>query len=328
MLGFLGTLIAWVGGYMPQPQAGVPALSTYAIDGQTPISFLVPDSPDTYFNQVLFRTGQLTYGQHKLVVTYNGNSTTVPLALNYFVLHRESSSNDTPTSTSSSIPSGILSQANPSPSSSSSTQATEATTHRKPTEAIIGGVMGGLVLILLLLILSFFVRRGKNRRSQTLSKMSYTDSLPDVVTPFTDPPSNSTSNFLPHNDTSDDQSLHWHPQPISNKFARRDQPSDPPSTSAIGRIPPSSLAPLRPHFSSTAFTSLSSSLPLSGSQTNFESTRTEVPQSATELSTQRSESPSPREANARFLMHEDSGVRIPSEDRDDVFELPPLYTPR
>ena len=322
MLGFLGTLIAWVGGYMPQPQAGVPALSTYAIDGQTPISFLVPDSPDTYFNQVLFRTGQLTYGQHKLVVTYNGNSTTVPLALNYFVLHRESSSNDTPTSTSS-IPSGILSQANPSPSSSSSTQ---ATTHRKPTEAIIGGVMGGLVLILLLLILFFVVRRRNNRKSQALSEMTYTDPFPDVVTPFTDPPSNPTSAFLPHNYTSDDQSLHWHPQPISSKFAQRDQPSDPPSTSAIGRIQP--LAPLRPHLPSTAFTSLSSSLPLSGSQTNFESTRTEVPQSATELSTQRSESPSPREANARFLLHEDSGVRIPSEDRDDVFELPPLYTPR
>ena len=304
----LGTLISWVG-YMPQP--GIPALSTYIIDGKTPTSFLVPASSNTYFNQFLFRT-ELPYGRHKLVVTYNGNSTTVPLALNYLILHGALSSDNTPTS--SSIPSGSLS--NPSPTSSTAI-------HRKPTGAIIGGVMGGLILILFLLILFFVVRRRNNRKSQALSEMTYTDPFPDVVTPFTDPPSNPTSAFLPHNYTSDDQSLHWHPQPISSKFAQRDQPSDPPSTSAIGRIQP--LAPLRPHFSSTAFISPSSSLPLSGSQTNFDDTRTGVPQTATEPSTQRSESPSPREANARFLLHEDSGVRIPSED--DVFELPPLYTP-
>ena len=193
MLVFLGTLVSWVGGYTGMPQPGIPASSTYAIDGKTPSSFVVPASPDTYFNQVLFRTGQLPYGQHKLVVTYNGNNITVPLALNYLVLFGAPSSN-TPTSTSSSIPSGSLS--NPSPSSST-------TTHRKPTEAIIGGAMGGLVLILLLLIMFFFVRSRCSRRSQALSAMTSTDPLPDVVTPFTVPSLDPTStpSLHPHNYT-------------------------------------------------------------------------------------------------------------------------------
>ena len=164
---FLGTLIYWVG-YTSQP--GIPASSTYAIDDQTPISFSVPARPDTYFNQILFKTGELPFEQHKLVVIYNGNNSTVPLALNYFVLQGAPSSKNTPTS--SSIPSGSLS--NPSPSSS-------ITIHRKPTGAIIGGVMGGLVLILLLLILFFVVRRRNNRRSQALSEMTSTDPSPDVV---------------------------------------------------------------------------------------------------------------------------------------------------
>ena len=55
------------------------------------------------------------------------------------------------------------------------------------------------------------------------------------------------------------------------------------------------------------------------------STRTRLPQtSTTEPSMQRS--PSVQGINARFLQHEDSGVRIPPAEYD-VIELPPLYTP-
>ena len=166
---FLGTLIYWVG---YTSQHGIPASSTYAIDGQTPISFPVPASPDTYFNQILFKTEQLSFGQHKLADTYFGNSTTVPLALNYFVSHGALSSNKTHTTTSVTL--GSLSN----PTISSMT-----TIHRKPTEAVIGG----LGLIFLLIVLFFFVRSRKNRRSrsQVLSEMSCTDPSPDVVTPFT-----------------------------------------------------------------------------------------------------------------------------------------------
>ena len=308
---FLGTLISWVG-YTPQP--GTPTSSTYAIDDQTPISFPVPASPDTYFNQILFKTGDLSFGQHKLVITYFGNSTTVPLALNYFVLHGAPSSNNTSTS-STSVPSA---------SSSNSSHSSSTTIHGKP---IVGGVIGGLVLISLLLALFFFIRRRNHRRSQTVSEVSitpYDDPSPDVVTPFTVPPSNLNSTFQPQNYTSNGQSLPS--QFISSKFTGMRQPSDPSSMSSSGGIPP--LTPLRQQLSSPAVISPSSPrLPLStGSQNNFDNTRDTIPQAATEpLMQQRSASP--RDSNARFLLHEDSGVRIPSAE-NDVVELPPFYTPR
>ena len=313
-----------------------------------------------------------------LVITYLGNSTTVPLALNYFVLRGAPFSNSTPTSTSVQVPSGTL--------SNSST-----TIHRKPTGAIVGGVLGGLILILLLLSMFFFVRSRNNRRSQALSEMPYASPSPDVVTPFTVPPSNPTPPFLPQNYASNGQS--FPSQNITSKFTQRGQPSDPAITSGIGGIPPLTpprpqfsytgpspnvvtpftvppsnptptflpqnytsngqslpsqnisskftqrgqpsdpaitsssggiprLTPLRPQFSPTAFIPPSSSLPLTGSHTNFDGTRTRNPQAATEPLAQ--QSPSPEGANTRLLRHDDSGVRIAE---DNVLELPPFYTP-
>ena len=282
------------------------ASANYIVDEQDPINFPVPLPRNGIFtNQKLFETGQLPLGQHQLTVTYLGNFTTVPLIFDHFVQHIELSSTSSNTPTSTSVP-------------------------------IIGGVIGGLVLISLLLALFFFNRRRNNRRPQAMSDMSSTVPSPEVVNPFTgtfphlNP--NSTMTFLPQNNTSNGQSLLS--QSIPSKFSnQRDQPSDPAaSTSSGGGIPPSSLTPLRPQFSSPAFTPSGSSplqaLPLTVSefQTNHDdSTRTRVPQAATEPSMQRS--PSPQGANVRFLRHDDSGVRIPAELEDDVVELPPFYTP-
>ena len=309
----LGTSISWVG-YTQPLSVGTPTSSTYSIDGQTPISFPVPASPDsnTYFNQILFQAGQLSSGQHKLVVTYTGNSTTAPLVLNYFVQEgaaSSTSSSNAPTSTSSSSSTSNVG------SSSSST-----TIDRKPTGAIIGGVIGGLVLISLLLGL-FFIRRRNNRRVQTLSEKSYIDTPLEVVDPFIALPStHPTSTFLPKNHASNGQSLPS--QSISSKFTQRGQPSDLASTSSGGGISP--LTPLRPQLSSPMLISPPSSrLHLAGSQTNvIDGTMTK----AREAATQRSPSPRLGGGNARFLRHEDSGVRMPLSE-EGVVELPPFYTP-
>lgn len=287
------------------------ASATYTIDDQDPINFVVPISSNnnTYYNQLLFDTGQLPFGQHKLVVTYFGNSTTVPLALNYFVQQDASSSTSSINTTS--IPSGSASNSSESPSSST-------TVHR---DAIIGGVIGGLVLISLLLVLLFINRRrsSNNRRSQALSEKSTTVPSPDIlyVNPFT-LPSNPTSTFLSQSYTSNGQSL---PSHISSKFTQRGQPSDLASTSSRGGISPDSpLTLLQPHFSSLAFISSSSESsppPLARLQTNVDGAKTTLPRAATEPSVQRSQS----RASARFVLHEDSGVRIPS-----AVELPPSYT--
>ena len=256
------------------------------------------------------------------------------IPFSYFIqqngLGTSSTSSNTPTtitSTFTSIPSGSLSNFSPTGSSSTPTG-----NHRTSTDAIIGGVIGGLVFISLLLALFFFNRKRNNRRSQTLSEMSSTVPSTDVVNPFISPSSiptwNSTTTFLPQNYTSNGQSLSS--QFISSKFThQRGQPSDPASTgsSSGGGIPLLTPLQLEPQFSSPSFTpSGSSPLPLTGSQTtNLDNTRTrvQVPQAETEPSMQRS--PSPQRANVRILRHDDSGVRIPAED--DVLELPPFYTP-
>lgn len=297
------------------------ASATYAVDDQDPINFLVPISSNsnTYYNQILFETGQLPSGQHKVVVTYYGNSTTVPLALNYF-LQQDASSSSSTSSNNTTTASGSI----PSASSSNSSPSSSTTIQRKPTEAIIGGITGGVVLISLLLALFFFNRRRNKRRAQTLSEKSNTVTTPSdiYVEPFTVPPSNPTSTFLPQNYASNGQSLHS--SAISSKFTQRAQLTDPLSTSSSGVFPP--LTSLQPESSSTTFSSPPSpSFPLTGSQTNFDvGTRSRISQPGKEPSMQRS--PSPRGANARFLLHEDSGVRMPPAV-NDVVELPPSYTP-
>ena len=288
------------------------------MDDQDPINFVVPVSSNanTYYNQILFETAQLPFGQHKLVVQYLGNSTSVPLALNYFIQKPEDASSSTSsnnTTTSSTPLASGTSSSNSSPSSST-------TIHRKPIDAIIGGIVGGVVLISLLIALFFFNRRRK-KRVQALSEKSRSESIrvpsPEIyVNPFTVPSSNSTSTFLPENG----QPLLS--QSISSKLTQRGQSSDPASTSSRGGIPP--LTPLRAQFSSPAFISPSSSLPhLTGSRTSLDGTKTRVLQAVNDPSIQRS--PSPQGENARFLMHEDSGVRMPPAE-GVVLELPPSYT--
>ena len=272
---------------------------TYTIDGQSPAPFNVPFSTSNFeTNLVLFNSRQLSPGQHKLVVGFNGNNAninfTVPLIFSYFV-QQDSTPSNTSTST-------IM-------------------IHRKPTGAIIGGVIGGLILILLLLALFFFNRRRNNRRSQALSEMSYTN----VTSPFTVPSSNPTSTFPPEDHTSDGQSLQS--PSISSKLTQRhqrNQPSDPSSMSSSNGITP--LTPLRQQFSSPAFISPSSSPPPpAGSQANSDVTMTTVPQARTESLMQ--QSLSLQGANPRLLRHEDSGIRMPPSSEDDVLKLPPFYTP-
>ena len=293
--------------------------ATYTIDDQEPIVFNIVGESTDLLNQMFFESGQLSPGQHKLVVTYlgtgslNNDTADTPeslLSFSYFVQQNlnapSSSSSNTSSPSTSSVPSS--SSSNP-PGSSSSSDSSPG----KPTEAIIGGVIGGLILVSLLISLFFFLRRHNNRRSNTHAV--------NVVNPSDVP--NPTSTFLPQSYTSNRQSLPT--QSMSNRFSHLNQPSDFANTSNSGGIPPST--PLQRQFSSPKVVRLSPSsphLPLIGSQTNHDAATIRVPVATTEPSIQRSTSP--QGATGRFIRHEDSGVRIPS-DEEDVVELPPLYTP-
>ena len=248
-----------------------------------------------------FESGQLSPEQHKLVVTNSGGNT---LNINYFVQQ------DAPSATS--IIDGATSGSSPG---------------KPSTYAIIGGVIGGIVLITLLRLIGimFFLHRRNNGRSKALSDMPYNDPSPDVVNPFPHPPLNPTFTFLPVNYNSNGQSLLS--QLISTKFSNTNQPSDPASTSNSGGIPP--LPSLLPQFSSPAFippSYESNHLPLTGSQTNLDGASPRVPETTTDPSIQLERSPT---ASARYVWHEDSGIRIPpaEDDRDIIIEIPPVYTP-
>ena len=211
MVYFLGTAISWVG-YTQPLSSGTPASSTYSIDGQPPISFPIPVSPDnnTYFNQILFKTGELSPGEHKLAVTYTGNTTSAPLALNYFVQEGANSTSSNSSSNATTTSTSVPSVTSPNSSSSTSNVGTSSSTtniDRKPTGAIVGSVIGGVVLISLLLGL-FFIRRRNSRRNQALSEKLYIDPSLEVVDPFLAPPStHPTSNFPSQNLTSNSKSL-------------------------------------------------------------------------------------------------------------------------
>ena len=221
LLIFLGTSISLYG---EDSSTHVPTSANYTVDDQDPINFLLPQPPNgvAVQNQKILETGQLPLGQHKIVITYLGNLTTgigtVPLIFHYFIQQVGPSSTSSNIPTSTRVPSGTATT-----SRSSNSLPNSSANHRKPTEAITGGVIGGLVLISLLLALFFFKRIKNNRRPRALSEMSsiVPQVSPDVVNPFTSPPSNSNSTtaFLPQNHTSNGQSLPS--RSILNKFSHK-----------------------------------------------------------------------------------------------------------
>ncbi|KAF8811562.1 hypothetical protein BYT27DRAFT_7133907 [Phlegmacium glaucopus] len=317
---FSGVSLSWLG-FTP---AGFPPNSssaTYSIDGQTPTPFLVPALSSStaleLYNRILFVTAKLSPGHHTLVVTHQGNSSTAPLAFDYFVVQDGPS---TSTSSSSNAPSHTT--------ISSSTPASSSTTTNH-TGAIVGGVIGGLVVLLLLLFLFLFIRRRNNRRALNNSDVpSY------IVDPFIVAPSDlhPTSTLLSQPYTSNAQSPT--PPTTSGKFTHRSSPSDAPSTSSnkISTSPPTNassasgdaippLTTLQVRSSSPLITSSSPPrLPYAGPQT--ESSMTQVREAETEPVHLRQRSASSRDGDPIFLRHEDSGVRMPAA----VVELPPLYT--
>jgi len=323
--------------------------AVYSIDGQTPILFPVPAAPAsdpgaTLHNQVFFKTGTLSAGQHKLVVTHQSNSGRAPLVLDYFIIQNATPPSATSALTgvpgatsiiSSSVPS-IISSGVPSivsssvPSSSSSNATSNLGSKKPPPVRIIVGVVVGVTLLLLLLLflLLFYLRRRKSRRARRLSEKSYLHDSCYNMHPFTVLPSDLPSSFQSPNHTSDGQSP---TRPFANKLSQRRQlidtsstPSNMTNTSPSADSPSSGsgggMSPWTPSRNHSASASPpSSGLPLAMAQTDGATTKAREAETA-------QRSASPQDGDVRFLRHEDSGVRIPPT-RDSLVELPPMYTP-
>ena len=213
----LGVSLSWLG-LVPSNFSVTPTSAIYSIDGQNPISFFVPGLIDSnappLYNKVFFITETLSRGQHKLIVTYQGNSGTAPLALDNFVVENATSSATSALATDSSAP-GIAGGPTPAFSSvpSGSSSGSNLGSNKSLLIGIIVGVVGGVIVLVLLLLL--YVGRRNNRRTQKLE-----ENLNTNPEPFT---------LSPPNYTSEVPSLT--PQFFTSKFSRRREPANAPGTS-------------------------------------------------------------------------------------------------
>ena len=205
----LGVSVSWFG-IIPFNFTLTPTSAIYSVDDQTPISFFVPDFTGTQsvalYNQVFFKTETLSPGQHELIVTYQGNSGTAPLALDYFVVQNASA---TSALTNTSVPNATSATSSSVPSSSSSNSTSNLGSMKSPPVGIIAGVVGGVIVLVLLLLL--YIGRRNNRRTQSGLKEN------------TNP---EQFNLSPHNYTSEVPSLI--PLSFSSKFSPRREPANVP----------------------------------------------------------------------------------------------------
>ena len=256
--------------------------ATYIIDDQLPITFVVPaftsTTADAVYNQILFQIRNLSTGNHKLVVAYQGNSETAPLAIEYFVVQ------DAPSPSTSSTGGGTTTGTATGPSSVP-TGTSSYNSKKSSIAAIVGGASGGLILLLLFM---FLILRRKHRKAQRLSDA---DASHEIVQPFTLLPSHSTS-------------LHSH-QTINNNVSQSRQLTDAPLTTSQVALTSSQMAGSK-SVSVLPPTPLRNRLPASPAT---------IPEA--EAARLQSGPPESR-GDARFLRYEDSGVRIAPAEEDIV----------
>ncbi|KAF8969566.1 hypothetical protein BDZ97DRAFT_1653481, partial [Flammula alnicola] len=152
---FTGISLSWYG-FIPTELSHNATSGTYAVDGQTPVTFLLkglPATSTTIYNQKFFQTPQLTAGQHKLVVTYQGSTQTTPLTLDYLVVQ-----NGSIPSTGISSSTGVSSSAGPSATLGAS-NGSNIGKNSNNIGAIVGGIVGGLAIILLAILGYLYLRR-------------------------------------------------------------------------------------------------------------------------------------------------------------------------
>ncbi|KAF8173309.1 hypothetical protein BJ912DRAFT_1147825 [Pholiota molesta] len=100
-LSFMGTSITWYAMIVESSFKKPHALSTYSIDGQSPIPFEPLGGTNLAYNQVLFEATFLPMGSHNLQVVYNGTEEDAPLNIDFLVIQNGSipTTSTTPTTT-------------------------------------------------------------------------------------------------------------------------------------------------------------------------------------------------------------------------------------
>ena len=301
-----GVSLTWFGFYI-NTLALAPTTGTYAIDGQSPITFNLDgqsaNGTGLEVNQIFFQTGQLSAGMHTLDVVYQGNSQTAPLTLSQlFVQNNASSLSSTSgtsnnTSSSTSNATSIATSGTPVATSSTPNPAIDTPNHSNHLGPIIGGVIGGLALIIFAILTIFFLCRRRKDRSQKVDA---------IVKPFNDPP---TAVFSPLtlNDYRD--------------------------TNNASSLSPPSLTPKHTFSSSASMAQADNATPLSiqalreqrkGQQFIDQASRSRQETQAAHLSPSSSTTTS---HPTRFVNDQDAGIQLSTNQQGEVVGLlPPAYS--
>ena len=289
----------------------------------------LPPNTTTIYNQKFFETSKMPAGQHKLVVTYLGNSQTTPLTLDYLVIQNGTITNSTTSGGSSG-------------GSSGDSNAGDIANKSNNIGAIVGGIVGGVVLIALAIFAFLYIRRRDKRLSE-----EHGDEPKDTIEPF---------HYMPVSPVNPSSSIVTYPQVQSgDPFGRpgrvlhgsmpsvsytENQSTNPSGSSSSGGTRPNPLQPMR-NQGHTRFPSSSdlSSPGLTSSSAQYvpynptgDKAQREAAAVAAVVQPQRraqqplASPPLSDGSGSRVILHEDSGIRM-TQNEPQVVEVPPLYTP-
>ena len=187
---YLGMSLSWYGVVLPG-YTGNATTGTWSIDDNPGQNFTINGyavNEAGVFNQKLFDTSVYTVGTHRLKVTYNGNSTTTPLAMGYILV--QNSTIDGSTSSSTSSTSSATAHPTPSPSPSS-----------EDLGAPIGGVLGGVAFLIIAVVIFILYRRRRRRKSENDRNGFDAPPIPTVAPEFLTPFLLSSQMETTHSDT-------------------------------------------------------------------------------------------------------------------------------
>ncbi|KAF8196032.1 hypothetical protein BJ912DRAFT_1056459 [Pholiota molesta] len=315
---FTGRTLTWLGFYLSQLPAA-PTTGTYSVDGGSSFTFDLDGSAaqttGALFNQRFFTTGLLPAGQHTIKVTYNGNSSTVPLSLyNVIVQNGDSAGISVGGSIGASIPatatvnSGGGSGTTTTQSGSSGVSSGEPSTLKAASKShshvgAIVGVVIGFVVLLLVFLLSFLRRRNHKRHGRVDTSNA------NNVQPFTSPPTEQANMPQP-------------PHTPNTSLLSRDNNASPQLSSDNKRPVPVGIGGAGPVFSEARNAQhLAPNKPWRASQPTHQP-------SVSTCSSPATDSSGPTESEV-VVLHEDSGVRLPDgtvRPGVTVVEMPPTYS--
>ena len=125
-------------------------ISSYSVDGSTPVNYRANQTQSVQFNQQFYKSPVLPDGDHTLVVTNTLYSDA--LYLDYFIIQPANETSSSPSSSPTGLP------------QSSTTESSGSLSRR--TIAIIAGSVGACAGVVILLTIFFFWFRRQKRRKQ------------------------------------------------------------------------------------------------------------------------------------------------------------------